>query len=418
MRAIFEKYKSDLNVIDISRLIFIFSSIFFWLILFPSHFVFLKLEGINQGYWRFIYRETALNNAFIISFSIPLGIILGSFFFSKSFHYKSDVFIRKSKFNNKYLFQITSILFFILVAFQFIFISPGSLVFISQKGDIVPGQVILIGLIISILNYSMIFIRNSVSNKYSTPFLIIIMFVIFSLATLLFTSRIYFFASLVAIFFFLGKDKLQKFVKGLKLLFLKLVIKYSLIKTMIFLSIIFSFFVGVFYFYTIYRSTEWFINSSNTFAGLFFLRSIEGLPQLAEVMTNLKCDANFLIDQIITSPLALIPNVIRPSVSMSQKTFFAIHASSLSTFVSSFSCIGTTFSFLISTFIYSFISFIFLFSINLFYLAYQFDFILFFSSSIFAIFMVRSGPYFWIIPWIAIGCILPYFLSKKLRLVI
>tara|TARA_B100001989_G_scaffold237181_1_gene199649 strand:- start:207 stop:1463 length:1257 start_codon:yes stop_codon:yes gene_type:complete len=417
MKNILKDYKTDLNVINISRLIFIFSSIFIWLMLFPSHFVFLKLEGINQGYWRFIYKETALNNAFIISLSIPLGIILGSFFFSKSFPYKRDVFIRKSKFKNKYLFQITSILFFILVAFQFIVISPGSLVFISQKGDIVPGQVILIGLIISILNYSMIFIRNRISNKYSIPFLIIIMFVIFSLATLLFTSRIYFFASLVAIFFFLAKDKLQNFVKGLKSLFLKLVIKYSLIKTMIFLPIIFTFFVAVFYFYTIYRSTEWFINSSNTFAGLFFLRSIEGLPQLAEVMTNLKCDANFLIDQIITSPLALIPNVIRPSVSMSQKTFFAIHASSLSTFVSSFSCIGTTLSFLISTFIYSFISFIFLFSISLFYLAYQFDFILFFSSSIFAIFMVRSGPYFWIIPWIAIGCILPYFLSKKLRLV-
>ncbi len=418
MNNILKNYKKDLNVINISRLIFIFSSIFIWLMLFPAHFLFLKLEGINQGYWGFIYTETALNNAFIISLSIPFGMLLGSFFFQKSFHYKSDVFIRKSKFKNKYLFQIASILFFILVAFQFIYISPGSLVFISQKGDMVPGQVILIALIISILNYSMIFIRNRISNKYSVPFFIIIMFVIFSLATLLFTSRIYFFASLVAIFFFLTKDKLQNFVKGLKSLFLKLVIKYSLIKTIIFLSIIFSFLVGIFYFYTIYRSTEWFINSSNTFAGLFFLRSIEGLPQLAEVMTNLKCDANFLIDQIITSPLALIPNAIRPSVSMSQRTFFAIHASSLSTFVSSFSCIGTTFSFLISTFIYSFISFIFLFSINLFYLAYQFDFILFFSSSIFAIFIVRSGPYFWIIPWIAIGCILPYFLSKKLRLVI
>ena len=354
----------------------------------------------------------------MVSLSIPLGIILGSYFFSKSFKYKRNVFIKKIKFKNKYLFQITSILFFILVAFQFVYISPGSLVFLSQKGKMVPGQVIMLGLIISILNYSMIFIKNRAKKKYFLPFLMIIFFVIFSLLTLLFTSRIYFFATLVAIFFFLEKEKVFNFIRGFKSLFLKLILKYSFIKTIIFFSIIISFFVGVFYYYTIYRSSEWFTNSSKTFAGLFFLRSIEGFPQLAEVMTNLKCDANFLIDQIIFSPLALIPNAIRPASNMSERTFSAIHSSSISTWVSSFSCLGITLSFLISTFVYSFTSFIFLFSINLFYLLYQFDFILFLSSSIFAFFLIRSAPYFWMIPWVAIGCILPYLLSKKLRIVI
>ena len=366
----------------------------------------------------FEYKEAALNNAFIVSLSIPLGIILGSYFFSKSFKYKRDAFIKKIKFKNKYLFQITSILSLVLVAFQFVYISPGSLVFLSQRGEMVPGQVIMIGLITSILNYSMIFIRNRSSNKYSISFLMIIFFVIFSLVTLLFTSRIYFFASLVAIFFFLEKDKFNNSIKGLKTLFLKLVIKYKLIKTLIFFSLILSFLIGIFYFYTIYRSSEWFTNSSKTFAGLFFLRSIEAFPQLAEIMTDLKCNANYLIDQIIFSPLALIPNAIRPSVGMSPRTFSSIHSSSLSAFVSSTSCIGITFSFLISTFIYSFTSYIFLFSINLIYLFYQFDFVLFFSSTVFAFFMIRSSPYFWMIPWFAIGCILPYLLSKKLRIVI
>ena len=151
MKAIFKNYKSDLNVINISKLIFIFSSIFMWLMLFPSHFVFLKSQGFNQGYWRFLYNEAGLNKAFIISLSMPLGMIFGSFFFSKSFNYKSEFFLRKSKFKNKYLFKITSILFFVLVVFQLIYISPGSLVFISQKGNMVPGQVILIGLIILII---------------------------------------------------------------------------------------------------------------------------------------------------------------------------------------------------------------------------------------------------------------------------
>ena len=121
-------------------------------------------------------------------------------------------------------------------------------------------------------------------------------------------------------------------------------------------------------------------------------------------------------------PRTMLPFFLKPTSAatsnMSERTFSAIHSSSISTWISSFSCLGITLSFLISTFVYSFTSFIFLFSINLFYLLYQFDFILFLSSSIFAFFLIRSAPYFWMIPWVAIGCILPYLLSKKIRLFI
>lgn len=378
----------------------VLSFLFYWTFIYFCHYLYYRFATFSQ-IWFFNFDKSSAIHALGLSFLIPTAFFTAYYLCKKkTFRLFASTPGRPVVLTNTRLEIKMLIICFVYILLTFLFLGAIP-IFSDKQGDIIPGQILFIVLSVILLQFVILCLKYTFATYKK---LLCLILVIFILANILFTSRIYFFSAFVSVFLSVYSQRLEILSKYFLKALLTLKLKGSFILTSSSFSLLTLLFIYILQQYTVSRGRFFLNNSTYFLVDLIYQRSLEAFPQSAELLfKHSSCIAEYPFIRFFEGFSAFLPYSIRtffmPAPSI-EAHFQSIHASSLVSLLQGVVCLNPIVQSLFIFAIFLSIYLLFFKAIqSMFILACKsmvdISFVIGFSSLSFLIFSVRSDVYFW-----------------------
>lgn len=386
-----------------------------WAFYFPGHWLYAK-ERPGGLVWFFEYTFDDLRLAYLASFSILFSFVFAFILpLSRCLRSSSISVFKSTYFTTKVSFPAG---LYALVSGLggnfYYFVASGTLPFLTSGGVMIAGQIIYIAISLLSLQYSLIYFKKR--SFFSIGSILLILLCLGILLCLLYTSRTYFLVTSVAFFLTLFPG-LAEFPGKIIMLLRRFRVSKSLLSSLSRYLVFFFVFLYILVSYTLQRASAFFESGQgSTFVELIYERSVESLPQAAEVFYGGIC-SSLALTRFIDGFSALVPNLLRgyiPVLSTDSYSFQAVSGTSLASISNLTVCFGPYLNFIASISIYltAFYLVFRIFRFNLFFMArtrFDCDFLVL-NGLLGSLLMIVSGEtYLWSLPFFGFSIVMPRF---------
>ena len=277
-----------------------FLAMFLWSLIYLGHYIYIATRGVSV--WNFDFSLAMAESAFCLSLAIPISFFIAYLqFYNKNIttsHRLSQSQVQPVKATTHLAF----LFLFLYTAATFLFIGNFPAL-IGSKGDIIPGQIVIIALMISCIS----FIQKASSIRLFVKINLWLFVQAFLLLNLLFTSRFYLLTTAFVLFAINSFDNSLSLRHFFRRLFYSNKLKKSIL--IAFALIIFSSILLVKY--SLDRAS-FLVDLSFDLWDVIYQRSVEAIPATAENLgLPSKCNLLALPKSIFNGFSALLPNSIK-----------------------------------------------------------------------------------------------------------